>query len=429
MVFHAWKQMFLGVSVALILPPLAFADADISSEAISVGTEMDWRWFGRQIEQHPDIIASRETMNAVLARLEGLSKPIYNPELSTDWEREGEDYNYSLGVSQTMDWSDKQGARALQSSFNFEAAKQRYDLALQEKAAEGMISLVQWQVAKQLSELALAQEARLSDLLTLIQKRKLTGDLGEIDAELAFLGLSQTLNLTAKTQSELKKAKTQLKEVLPDWRAELSEAWIGSVEMSLFSTFDDKSFESSSLDQVDSYPAVLAAKAEWEAQVEGVELSQREISADPTFGISAGVSGEENLIGLSFSIPLNVRNDYSDQVRAANSEAISAEASYLSVRRKQQFELEASFASLNEYQQRFERWQQLTKGREQRSSDLLERYWRSGDMSTAEYVLALEQRSEDLAAGIELQAAYRLAKIDWLLQTASFPFSNTYQMP
>ncbi|GAA3917017.1 TolC family protein [Litoribacillus peritrichatus] len=427
MVLRVWKQSFLGASFALILPSFVLADMTNRNTSETADVDMNWSWFSRQIEQHPEIMAIRENMNAEFARSEGMKKPTYNPELSTDWEREGEDNNYSIGLSQTVDWSDKQEARIQQSKFLREGVKQRYELALQEKAAEGLTALIGWQVAKQQSDLALAQEVRLSDLLSLIQRRQQTGDLGEVDAELAYLGLSQTLNLSAKAQAELKQARTRLQEVLPEWKAEwtaeLSEQWIGSLEINLFSESEIPANRLLAMNEIDQYPSVLAAKADWTAQQEGVELIQREISADPTFGISTGVSGEENVIGLSFSIPLHVRNDYSDQVRASNSDAISAEANYLSVRRKQQFALEASLATLNEYQQRFERWQKLAAGRAQRSADLLERYWRSGDMSTAEYVLALEQRSADLTAGIELQAAYRLAKVDWLLQTASFPFS------
>ncbi|MFC3151773.1 TolC family protein [Litoribrevibacter euphylliae] len=422
MVLRIWKQSFLGASFALILPSFVLADMTNRNISETAKVDMNWSWFSRQIEHHPDIIAVRENMNAEFARSDGMKQPTYNPEFSTDWEREGEDNSYSFGLSQTMDWSDKQAARIQQSKFLREVVKQRYELALQKKAAEGLTALIGWQVAKQQSELALSQEVRLGDLLSLIQRRQQTGDLGEVDAELAYLSLSQTLNLSAKAQAELKQAKTRLEEVLPEWSAELPDKWAGSLEGALFSESESPANRLVAINDIDQYPSVLAAKAEWIAQQEGVELTQREISADPTFGISTGVSGEENVIGLSFSIPLNVRNDYSDQVRAANSDAISAEASYLSVKRKQQFALEASLASLNEYQQRFERWQKLATGREQRSSDLLEESWRSGDMSTAEYVLALEQRSADLAAGIELQAAYRLAKVDWLLQTASFPF-------
>ena len=55
-------------------------------------------------------------------------------------------------------------------------------------------------------------------------------------------------------------------------------------------------------------------------------------------------------------------------------------------------------------------------GRGKHSGDLLHKQWQSGDISTTEYLLALQQRAEGLNAGIELQSQYQLSQIDWLLQ-------------
>ena len=57
------------------------------------------------------------------------------------------------------------------------------------------------------------------------------------------------------------------------------------------------------------------------------------------------------------------------------------------------------------------------KGRAESSGNLLEKQWRSGDMSMTEYLLALQQRTEGLNAGIELHTQFQLARIEWLLQT------------
>ena len=68
------------------------------------------------------------------------------------------------------------------------------------------------------------------------------------------------------------------------------------------------------------------------------------------------------------------------------------------------------------YQKNYQRWQQLMDGRGKRSGDLLQKQWQSGDVSTTEYLLALQQRAEGLNAGIELQSQFQLSQIDWLLQ-------------
>ncbi len=122
------------------------------------------------------------------------------------------------------------------------------------------------------------------------------------------------------------------------------------------------------------------------------------------------------MLGVTFSMPLNIRNNYSAQARAANQQAIAAEANFRSVMRKQRFAIQSSTDTLITYQKNYQRWQQLMNGRGKRSGDLLQKQWQSGDVSTTEYLLALQQRAEGLNAGIELQSQFQLSQIDWLLQ-------------
>ena len=141
-----------------------------------------------------------------------------------------------------------------------------------------------------------------------------------------------------------------------------------------------------------------------------------ETKADPTIGFNAGKNDRENVLGVTFSMPLNIRNNYSAQARAANQQAIAAEANFRSVMRKQRFAIQSSTDTLITYQKNYQRWQQLMDGRGKRSGDLLQKQWQSGDVSTTEYLLALQQRAEGLNAGIELQSQFQLSQIDWLLQ-------------
>ena len=173
------------------------------------------------------------------------------------------------------------------------------------------------------------------------------------------------------------------------------------------------------------HPTVLAARAEWEALQQFTELARRETKPDPTFGINAGKSGEENLVAITFSIPLNVRNNFSAEARAANQAALSAEAQFQAIRRKQQFAIEASQATLHEYQQRFKRWQTLMQGCVESSGNLLKQQWRNGGMNTTEYLLALQQRAEGLIAGIKLRTQFQLARIEWLFQTGQIKAALT----
>ncbi|MCF6226897.1 MAG: TolC family protein [Xanthomonadales bacterium] len=407
MIRHIFRR-FIGFTsftlLGLCAPALVFAQAD----------NFNWdSWILTQVEQHPDIVAAREQMNSTYSLAEARERPLYNPELDTEYEREGNSNNYRVGLNQTLDIWGKRNTRKQQAGFSRTAAQQQYRFAIQQKIAESLQALIEWQAASKQSELALAQETQMETLISLVTDRQLAGDLGQVDAELTLLSFSQRLNATAQAQSRLRQVEARLQELLPDWSANANK-----IPENLWVT--DKVF-STSPEQIkqwlNSHNAVIAAKADWELLQRSAQLANLETKADPTIGLNAGKSAGDNVIALNFSIPLHIRNNFNAEARAANQQALAAEAQYMATKRRQQFAIVASKASLQEYQQRYQRWQGLMQGRGERSGSLLEMQWQSGDLSTTEYLLALQQRSEGLAAGIELGTQFYLARIDWLFQT------------
>ena len=403
--FH--KCLIMGMLLAL-----SFSGVVLS--ATSTTSTTSWAdWFNQQINESPEVVSAREKMNAALSLAESREQPLYNPELETEYEREASYNNYRIGGRQTIDWWDKRGARKQQANFSRIAEQQVFNFTVQIKKAEALQYLIDWSAASHASKLALKQEQQLDILLGLIKARQKGGDLGQIDAELAYLSLSQTLNVTAKAQVRLKKIEMHLRELLPRWTSTLSlipdEFWM--IKTSLL-----KNSEKAKA-WVNQHPKVIAARAQAEVLQQSAALAQKETKSDPTFGLNAGKTTGDNVVALSFSIPLNIRNNFKAQARAASQDALSAEAQYRMIKRKQHFAIEASESTLLEYQERFKRWQSLMEGRGERISRLLEKQWRSGDLSTADYLVALQQRTEGLLAGIELRAQFQSSTLDWLLQT------------
>ena len=374
----------------------------------------NWQaWLVAQVEQHPQIIAAREQMNSTFSLADARLRPLYNPELDTEYEREGESNNYRIGVNQTIDLWGKRNTRKQQAGFSRIAAQQLYDLVLQEKLAESLQALIDWRAASEQSELALQQEAQMDTLITLVTERQSAGDLGQVDAELTLLSFSQRLNATAQAQAELRQVEARLHELLPDWSPEINQ-----LPTNLWAETETFTANAEQTEQwLNNHPEVVAARAEWEVLQQSAELANLETKADPTVGINGGKSAGDNVVAVTFSMPLNIRNNFRAEARAASQQALAAEAQYLATKRRQKFAIKASNAALQEYQQRFERWQGLMQGRAERSGSLLEAQWQSGDLSTTEYLLALQQRSEGLAAGIELSTQFQQARINWLLQT------------
>ena len=370
---------------------------------------IEWmNWLENQINQHSDIIAARETMNAALSRADGQIRPRYNPELETEYEREGVTDNYRLGLNQTIDWRDQRGTRRQRSVFDREAARQTYALAVAHKTSDALKALIAWQAARKIGKLARQQETQLDTLLTLVKKRLRVGDLSQVDADLAVLSLTQRLNTAAQAQVDLKRAETRSRKILPGWSPE--QAGIPEV----FWRIEAKTKHEQSLE---NHPAVATARAEWKANKQAAEIARKQTRSDPSIGINIGKTDDEDVFGLRFSLPLNIRNNFSAEARAASQLVLASKSRYQTVRRNQQLAVEASKAVLGELRQRLEQWHSLVKRLEENSEKLLERQWHSGDLSTAEYLLSLQQRAEGLQAGIELQQQYRTAFIDWLYQT------------
>ena len=388
---------------------------NLPSAVSAASTPSSWEaWLSQQINQHPDVVAAKEKMYAALSLADGREMPLYNPELETEFDREGQSNNYRIGVKQTFDLWGKRDVRQRQASYSRELARQSFEFTVQKKTAEALLSLIEWQAANQQASLAREQEAQLSTLIELINIRQKTGDLGLLDAELAYLNLSKNLSTTAKNLAQLKQIEATLRQQLPQWSPESEQ-----IPEQLWVTKNSLSESPNNvISSIKDYPTVRAAKAEWDGLRQSAELARLETKAEPTFGISAGrvETDGSNVIGLTMSIPLNVRNNFRYEALSANQQVLSAEARYQAVMRKQQFSIQSSQSVLQEYSQRYDRWQTIMKGRQERSKNLLDKQWQSGDMNTSAYLLALQQRAEGLAAGIELQMQFQLANIDWLLQ-------------
>ena len=363
-------------------------------------------WLSHQINQHPDIIAANELLKAVFSSAQGAKKPLYNPQLASGVEREGNVTNFSIGLIQTIDIWDKQQVKAAQANYQLTAASKGFTYRVEEKTAQALQALIKWQAVNEKAALALAQEQQLKILLDIVRDRKNVGDIAQIDLELTFLNLSQLLNRSAKIQSQLRQTKAQVMELLPDWTPSnpaYPKQGLGITNVEV------------PADWIKQHPLVAQAGALWQVQKSQADYAILRGKAEPTVGFTLGKNNSENVVAMTFSMPLNVRNNYSDDVTAAQKQALSAQASFHSAFRKQKYLVQANTDSLISTRGYLQRWQKLMAGRGDRSAQLLNKQWRAGDINTSKYLLALQQRTDGLYAGIELQAQFNLSEVNWLL--------------
>lgn len=374
-------------------------------------------WLATQIEQHPDIIAAREQWLGSNFSADAAEQPIYNPELSTELERDGDENNFLVGVQQTIDWWDKRGAKRQQAKFLRSAAEAQYRKQVLNKTADALDALVEWHFANRAAMIAQTQKQQFDTLLELVEKRKQVGDLGSIDAELTFLSLSQQLVQVTEVEVSLKRAQTRVSELLPTWSPEQ-----GGIPTDFWPSPLNPVTEQELL----KHPIVVSAYNNWQSLKEEAKVIKRAVKAEPTIGVNAGRNEGERVVGLTFSIPLNIRNSFNAETRVAENNALEAEAHFQSLFRKQRFDWKAAHDTWQRYKQQYHRWQTVVQDRVQNSAQLFERQWRSGDLSTSNYLLALNQRAESLLAGIQLEKQTQQAFIEVLQQSARL---NTGTIP
>ncbi|VAW11516.1 hypothetical protein MNBD_BACTEROID05-153 [hydrothermal vent metagenome] len=380
-----------------------------SSSSMAQESNSDMTWLIQQIKKHPQVIAAKEALSGNLFQADSLDKALYNPQISSNFGKEGSDRTYTLGINQTIDFTNKRDSRRQQAVFARISARKNYELLMQNKMAQALNAMVTWESSLKRSELVSQQEKQLEDLLEIVKQRASSGDLGQLDAELTYLSLSQRFGVTARVQAQLRRAEANLKQMLPDWNnnsvAMPTKNWDHQIEQGYDDTLDD-------------HPMVQMAKAKWEVALFNSEVAKKRKKADPTVGLQAGKIGRDDVLSLTFSMPLYVRNNFSLQYKSANQLAIAAESNYYAVKRKQQFSIKASQMALREYRNRYQKWQNLMQGRGENSESLLQKQWNVGDISTTEYLLTLQQRTQGLLAGIDLEQEYQSAVIQLLLDTA-----------
>lgn len=364
-------------------------------------------WIRYQILNHPGAVAARETMNADVFRAEALQQPVFNPGLHVNYEKEGESDNYSIGVSQTLDLHNIEDAQNLQGNLLRVAAEQEYRTFIQHHIADSLLAIVKYQAAHKRFLLAQEQEKQLNTLVRLVRQRQNTGDLGKIDVELALLSLASRLSQTAESIAAYRVAESELRQRLPDWDGQplmrREEIWKG------FRFSDDQ--------VIDELPGVIRARAAWQYQQKNAEASVRTSGAAPEITLNAGKNGGESVAGLSVSLPLNIRNNYKAAHSASQKESLAAEAEYRAIRMRAENDVKTSTVIAVQYRKQYEQWRELAEGR-QDVQKLLARQWQSGDLSTSQYLQALQQYIDGSLAGIRLTEQYRASVIRWLLSRA-----------
>lgn len=355
----------------------------------------------------PEVRAAAAELAAARARGEAAAQPFYNPELSL--EAENADVNRrAVGISLPLDVSGKRRARATRGAAETAAAEAAFALQRREVAAR-------WLKAWTATALAGRQAALGRQRLQLMQRfddlaaqRLRVGDISSPERDLAGLVLGEAQAQQAALRGQAAAAAASLRAIAGDTLSALPELP------------DDlpPAPDAFAPRPLDALPELVQAQAEGDAAEAGVSVARRARVPDPSIGLTGGEVRAGNLrdriIGISVSVPLPVRNTGSAEVAAARAGAraaaarVEAQRQVLAARRT---ETRTRYAALREAAAAFRAGR---AGALEPRTALLEKLWRAGEVSTADYLLQLKQSLDVALSGLDLESQAWQAWFDQL---------------
>lgn len=362
-------------------------------------------WAQQIVEQHPRARAARAAMDARAADRRAADQPLHNPELEFEVERAAETAA-TLGVTQTLDWSDRRGARGEVATHEHDAASAELDGARQAVAAELLRALAHYRAAHAVAALEDQRVTVLRQFADVAAGRFAAGDIGRADTDLARLSLAEARLRRAGAQAELIDAQHALRAA--GGNAAQVPALPGEMPVA------EEGAEQHGEQRLGRHPEIRALHARWRAEQARARLTEREQRDDPSFGVRGGKDGSDALVGLTLTVPLSVRNPRVAEVEAANARAVAVEQEMHAAMQSLRSRLDAT---LDIYRALAGAWAQWRAEGQVVLTDrvaLLNRLWKAGELTTTDYLVQLRETLDSEAEAAELSGKVWSAWVDWL---------------
>jgi cobalt-zinc-cadmium efflux system outer membrane protein len=358
------------------------------------------------LERHPEVLAAEAGVSASEALQQAASRPLFNPEIGVDFEN-ADTSDRVLALSQTLDVARQGNARTEVARSERQVAEQELAAARQGLTVELLSALADYWTTRELDALALLRVELMQRFAEVARQRQRAGDLNQVDFNVANLAYSQARIEWAGVAAALAETEEGLRA--------LSTTGISATWPRLpadFAAIELSEGETSRL--VTAVPAVQILRERLAVTDAAVTLRDRERRANPTLSLFGGEEEDESLIGLSFSIPLNIRNRFQHEVAAARATRVQAERELDNVTIRARANLEAATQRYALIREAWEQWLMTGAPNLAEQTDLLDRLWRAGELGVTDYLVQLDQTLDTQASALELQRRLWLAWFDWL---------------
>ena len=363
--------------------------------------------------RHPAAEATEQTLAAAEARAVASSRPLYNPDLELAYDDEGPEQTATAGIALTLDLSGKRRARTDAGQADLVLAEAEAALRRSGFAQQWLQAWTEHGIARErvrIGEERLALMQRFADLA----ERQLTvGDISSLERDLALLARDEAQAEQATLLADAASATEAYRAVGgdPSLRTDIAALGVPAAWTA------DPSW------QVAAAPEGRIAAATAARAATRIAIAERDRRPDPTLSLYGGRkdlgtgSDTEGVVGLAVSVPLFVRNNFSAELAAARADASAATAE----QRRTELELRAradrAVGTFGAVRDAWNRWSQSSGTDVRTRADLLERLWRAGEISTADYLIQLKQSLDTALAGADLRGRLWRSYVDALYST------------
>jgi cobalt-zinc-cadmium efflux system outer membrane protein len=363
--------------------------------------------------RHPAAEVTEQTLAAAEARAVASSRPLYNPDLELAYDDEGPEQTATAGMALTLDLSGKRRARTNAGQADLVLAEAEAALRRSGFAQQWLQAWTEHGSARErvrIGEERLALMQRFADLA----ERQLTvGDISSLERDLALLARDEAQAEQATLLADAASATEAYRAVGgdPSLRTDIAALGVPAAWMA------DASW------QVTAAPEGRIAAATTASAATRIAIAERDRRPDPTLSLYGGRkdlgtgAGTEGVVGLSVSVPLFVRNNLSAELAAARADASAATAEQRRIELELRARAERNAGTFTAVRDAWTRWSQSSGTNVTTRADLLERLWRAGDISTADYLIQLKQSLDTALAGADLRGRLWRSYVDALYST------------
>jgi len=360
------------------------------------------------LDTNPELLALKAKMESVQSQLRGAGLPIYNPELEVEIESAADDV-YKLKLTQSIDWNDKGKTRESAQLVVLQQTEVEYRQLTLTLASETLSALADYYMASNITQLRKQSVKLLEQIAILAENRLSAGDIDKSEVLLAKLALADAVIQHADQGVKVIEAEKVF--------YTLSQQPIDKTTNFLIPLPDKIDVEDSEETIASEHPQVKFASLQVELARRQVAINQRERRADPDFGFTIGKEDDDTLVGIQFTMPWQIRNNYSYTVDVAQQELLQAEYLAQNTYRQIVANIKAAKTHYLLKTNAWKIWSATGQNQLTEHIQLLEQLWKSGEISTTDYLVQLEQNIRTRVAGAELNGDVWHAWFQWLNAT------------